>query len=160
MVTIFFQHSLNKDVSCVCPFQKTSWDSIEKLKIRQYHHGWRKIVNILTQYGHQLFGSQEIQEGSKDEKIKVMYERSTSTSINNLFKMSFFAFVQISVIKDMVREDVVMFQNIWKETNEEHSQTSLFTIKRYLKHCEDIDMGLVNVHWGVPQDSNVITSLP
>ncbi len=90
-----------------------------------------------------------------------MYERFMSTLVDNLFKMlSFFAFVQIRVIKDMVHEDVVMFQNIWKETNEEQGQASLFIIKRYLKHCEDIDMGWVNVHWGVPQDSNVITSLP
>ncbi len=29
-----------------------------------------------------------------------------------------------------------------------------------LKICEDIDMGWVNVHWGVPQDPNVITSIP
>jgi len=60
--------------------------------------------------------------------------------------LSFFAFIQIRVIKDMVREDVVMFQNIWEETNEEQGQASLFTIKRYLKHYEDIDMGWVNVH--------------
>jgi len=70
-----------------------------------------------------------------------------STLVDNLFKMlSFFAFIQIRVIKDMVREDVVMFQNIWEETNEEQGQASLFTIKRYLKHYEDIDMGWVNVH--------------
>jgi hypothetical protein len=70
-----------------------------------------------------------------------------STLVDNLFKMlSFFAFIQIRVIKDMVREDVVMFQNIWEETNEEQGQASLLTIKRYLKHYEDIDMGWVNVH--------------
>jgi len=46
-----------------------------------------------------------------------MYERFMSTLVDNLFKMlSFFASVQIKVIKDMVHEDVVMFQNIWKET--------------------------------------------
>jgi hypothetical protein len=77
------------------------------LKIGKYHCGWEKLVNILKQYGHLLFGGQEIQEGSKDEKIKVMYERFMLTLVNNLFKM-FFAFVQISVIKDMVHEDVVM----------------------------------------------------
>jgi hypothetical protein len=77
------------------------------LKIGQYHCGWWKLVNILKQYGHLLFGGQKIQEGSKDEKIKVMYERFMLTLVNNLFKM-FFAFVQISVIKDMVHEDVVM----------------------------------------------------
>jgi sugar phosphate isomerase/epimerase len=53
-----------------------------------------------------------------------------------------------------------MFQNIWEETNEEQGQASLLTIKRHLKYCEDINMGWVNVHWGVPQDLNVITSLP
>jgi hypothetical protein len=48
-----------------------------------------------------------------------MYERFMLTLVNNLFKMlSFFASVQISVVKDMVHEDVVMFQNIWEETNE------------------------------------------
>jgi hypothetical protein len=131
------------------------------LKIGQYHCGWRKLVNILKQYGHLLFGGQKIQEGSKDEKIKVMNERFMLTLVNNLFKMLlFFAFVQIRVVKDMVHEDVVMLQNIWEETNEEQGQTSLLTIKRYLKHCEDIDMGWVNVHWGVLQDSNVINSLP
>jgi len=45
-----------------------------------------------------------------DEKIKVIYERFMSTLVNDLFKMlSFFAFVQIRVIKDMVHEDVVIF---------------------------------------------------
>jgi hypothetical protein len=43
--------------------------------------------------------------------------------------LSFFAFVQIRVIKDMVREDIVMFQNNWEETNEEQGQVSLFTSK-------------------------------
>ncbi len=91
----------------------------------------------------------------------VMYERLMSTSINNLFKMlSFFAFVQLKVVKDMVREDIVIFQHIWEETNERQGQASLVIIKRYLKHCEDINMGWVNVHWGVPQDLNVITSFP
>ncbi len=60
----------------------------------------------------------------------------------------------------MVHEDVVMFQNIWEDANEEQGQASFLTIKRYLKHCEDINMGWVNVHWGVPQDSNVINSFP
>jgi len=41
-------------------FKEISWDSIEKLKIRQYHCGWQKVVNILKQYGHLLFGGQEI----------------------------------------------------------------------------------------------------
>ncbi len=105
---------------------------IPKLKIGQYHCGWQKVVNILRQNGHLLFGGQEIQEGSREEKIKVMYERFMSTLVDNLFKMSFFYFVQT---KDMVRENVVMFQNIWEETNEEQGQASLLTIKRYLKHC-------------------------
>jgi len=48
-----------------------------------------------------------------------MYERFMLTLVDNLFKMFFFAFVQIRVVKDMVHEDVLMFQNIWEETNEE-----------------------------------------
>jgi hypothetical protein len=60
----------------------------------------------------------------------------------------------------MVHEDVIMFQNIWEETNEKQGQASLLTIKRYLKHYEDVDMGWVNVHRGVLQDLIVITSIP
>jgi hypothetical protein len=77
-----------------------------------------------------------------------------------LIYVVFFAFVQLKLVKDMVHEDVVMFQNIWEETNEEQGQASLLIIIIYLKHCEDIDMGWVNVHWGVPRDLNVITSFP
>jgi hypothetical protein len=42
-----------------------------------------------------------------------------STLVDNLSAMLFFAFVQIKVVKDMVRENVAMFQNIWEEINEE-----------------------------------------
>jgi hypothetical protein len=116
----FFKHSLNKDVNYAYPFQRTSWDSIEKLKIGQYHRGWWKAISILKQYGHFLFGGQEIQEGSRDEKVKVVCEKFMSTLVDNLFAMlSFFALVQIKVVKDMVREDVAMFQKIWEEINEE-----------------------------------------
>ncbi len=31
---------------------------------------------------------------------------------------------------------------------------------RYLRCCEDIDMGWVNIRWGVFQDPDAITSLP
>ncbi len=43
--------------------------------------------------------------------------------------LSFFAFVQLKVVKDIVREDVIMFQNIWEETNEEQGQASFLLSK-------------------------------
>jgi hypothetical protein len=51
------------------------------LKIGQYHRDWQKAVNILKQYGHLLFAGQEIHEGGRGEKLKVMYERLMSTLI-------------------------------------------------------------------------------
>ncbi len=75
------------------------------MKIGRYHCGWWKAVNILKQYEHLLFAGQEIQKGSRDEKIKVVYEKFMSTLVDNLSVMlSFFAFVQIKVIKEMVHE--------------------------------------------------------
>jgi hypothetical protein len=47
-----------------------------------------------------------------------------------------------------------------EQTNEEQGEASLLDIRKYLQRREDIDMGLTNVHWGVPQVSNVSTSLP
>jgi hypothetical protein len=44
--------------------------------------------------------------------------------------LSFFAFVQLKVVKDIVHEDVIMFQNIWEETNEEQGQASLLLSKQ------------------------------
>jgi hypothetical protein len=44
------------------------------MRIGKYHHGWKKTTYILKQDGHLLFGGQEIQEDSKDKKIKAAYE--------------------------------------------------------------------------------------
>jgi hypothetical protein len=33
-------------------------------------------------------------------------------------------------------------------------------IRRYFQRHEDIDMGWINVRWGVPQVLNALTSLP
>ncbi len=48
-----------------------------------------KVVNILKQDDHILFGGQDIHEGIKDEEIKATYERLMSPS-DNLSEMSFF----------------------------------------------------------------------
>ncbi len=48
-----------------------------------------KVVNILKQDDHLLFGGQDIHEGIKDEEIKATYERLMSPS-DNLSEMSLF----------------------------------------------------------------------
>jgi hypothetical protein len=57
------------------------------MRIREYHSAWQKVVDILKQDGHLMFGGQEIQEGIKDEEIKATYEKLMSPS-SNLSKMS------------------------------------------------------------------------
>jgi DNA-binding MltR family transcriptional regulator len=66
-------------------------------------------------------------------------------------KCHFFIVVHIKAIKDMVHEDITLFQKKWKQTNEEQGEASFLDIWTYLQHHEDIDMGWINVHWGVPQ---------
>jgi hypothetical protein len=58
----------------------------------------------------------------------------------------------------MVRKDITMFQEIWEQIDEEQGEASLLNIKKYLQRCEDIDMGWINVHWGVAQVLNNSTS--
>ncbi len=81
--------------------------------------------------------------------------------LDNMFKMSlFFIVVQIRVIEGMVCEDIGFFQKIWEHIDEEQEEASLLDIKKYLQCCEDIDMGWINVCWGVPQVPVASTSLP
>jgi hypothetical protein len=60
----------------------------------------------------------------------------------------------------MVRKDITMFQEIWEQTNEEQGEDSLLDIRRYLQRCENIDMGWINMRWGVPQVLDDSTNLP
>jgi hypothetical protein len=56
--------------------------------------------------------------GSREEDIKPAYEMFMST-LDILPKMSLlFAYVHIKAIKDMVHENVALFQEIWEQTNE------------------------------------------
>jgi hypothetical protein len=80
---------------------------------------------------------------------------------DNLSEMSsFFIVVLIKAVKDMVCKDIALFQEIWEQTDEEQGEVSLLDIRRYLQHHDDIDMGWINVHWGVPQVLDASTSLP
>ncbi len=80
---------------------------------------------------------------------------------NNLSKMSlFFIVVLTKVVEDMVHKDIALFQEIWEQKNEEQREASFLDIRRYLQHHENIDMGWINVHWGVPQVLNASISLP
>jgi len=55
--------------------------------------------------------------------------------------------------------DIALFQEIWEQTYEEQEEASLLDIMKYNQHYEDINMGWINVHWGVPQVLNASTSL-
>ncbi len=82
--------------------------------MEEYHLAQQKVINILKHNGHLLFEGQEIQEGICDEDIEVVYKRLMSP-LDNLSEMSlFFIDVQIRVVEDMVREDIVLFQEIWE----------------------------------------------
>ncbi len=60
-----------------------------------------------------------------------MYQKLMSPS-DNLSKMSlFFAIVHIRAIKDMVHEDITLFQEICEQTNEEQEEASFLYIRRY-----------------------------
>jgi hypothetical protein len=74
------------------------------MKMQEYHSTFRKVVNILKQDGHLLFGGQEIQKGIGDEDIEDVYQRLMSPS-DNLSEMSlFFIVIQIKAVEDMVCE--------------------------------------------------------
>jgi hypothetical protein len=60
----------------------------------------------------------------------------------------------------MVHKDITLLQEIWEQTNEEQGEVSLLDIRRYHQHHEDINMGWINMRWGVPQIPNVLTNLP
>jgi hypothetical protein len=120
------------------------------MRIGEYHSTWWKAIDILKQDGHLLFGGQEIWEGIREEDIEVVYERLMSPS-GNLSKMSlFFTTIQIRLVKDMVHNDIALFQEIWEQTYEEQREVSTLELRRYLRHCEDINMGWINVRWGLP----------
>jgi hypothetical protein len=59
----------------------------------------------------------------------------------------------------MVCDGMALFQEIWEQTNEEQGEDSFMDIRRYLQHHEDIDMGWINMHWGVLQVPDASTSL-
>ncbi len=48
----------------------------------------------------------------------------------------------------MVCKDIALFNEIWEQIDDKQGEASFLEIKRYLKFCEDIDMGWVNVYWG------------
>ncbi len=60
----------------------------------------------------------------------------------------------------MVGEDITLFQEIWHQIDEEQREASLFDIRKYLQHHVDIDMGWINVRWGVPQVLDDSINLP
>jgi hypothetical protein len=60
----------------------------------------------------------------------------------------------------MMCEDIALFQEIWEQKDEEQGEASLQDIRRYVWHREDIDMGWINMHWGMPQVLDASTSLP
>jgi hypothetical protein len=60
----------------------------------------------------------------------------------------------------MVREDIALFQEIWEQKFDKQKEASLLDIRRYFQCHEDIDMGWINVCWGVPQVLDVSTSFP
>jgi hypothetical protein len=74
------------------------------MKMGEYHSTSRKVVNILKQDGHLLFGGQEIRKGIHDEDIKDVYQRLMSP-LDNLSEMSlFFIAIQIKAVEDMVHK--------------------------------------------------------
>jgi HD-like signal output (HDOD) protein len=70
----------------------------------------------------------------------------------------FFVVVQIKAVENIVRMDIALFQEIWEQTYEEQEEASLLDIMKYNQHHEDINMGWINVHWGVPHVLNVSIS--
>jgi predicted 3-demethylubiquinone-9 3-methyltransferase (glyoxalase superfamily) len=38
---------------------------------------------------------------------------------------------------------------IWEKITKERGETFVVEMRNYLKRCEDIDMGWVNVRWGI-----------
>ncbi len=59
-----------------------------------------------------------------------------------------------------MHEDITLLQKIWEQTNEEQGEASFLDIRRFLQRREDINMGWINVRWGVPQIPNASTNLP
>jgi hypothetical protein len=81
--------------------------------------------------------------------------------LDNLFEMSlFFTTIHIRVVEDMMHKDIALFQKIWEQTNEEQGEVSLLDIRRYFQHHEDIDMGWINMQWGVPQILDASINFP
>jgi hypothetical protein len=118
-VKVFVWQLFDKDFNFACPLQGANPDSINKLNKGKHHHGWCKAMDILKQDRQFLFGDTYIRQGNNNEKIKATYERLMST-LDSISEMSqFFTSIQIRAIKNMVRENIMIFQNIWEVTNQE-----------------------------------------
>jgi hypothetical protein len=63
LVKVFFQHSLDYDVSCAYPLQGANNTSIRKMNMGEYHLAWRKAIDILKHNGHILFKGQVLGAG-------------------------------------------------------------------------------------------------
>jgi hypothetical protein len=70
----------------------------------------------------------------------------------------FFVVVHIKAVENIVRRDIALFQESWEQTYEEQEEVSLLDIMKYNQHHEDINMGWIKVHWGVPHVRNASTS--
>jgi hypothetical protein len=117
LMKVYFWLLFDKHLKCAYPLQGANQDSINKLNKGEYYHGWRKIMDILKQIKHLLFGGTKMWQGNNYKKIETTYKRFMST-LDNLSEMSLlFASIQIKAIENMVREDVVIFPNIWEVTN-------------------------------------------
>jgi len=85
----FFLHTLDQDISYVCPIQKAIQKSMSKPKQGEYLYHWRKAVDILKHDKHLLFGGFESWHGNNIEKIDYIYKR-LMLLIKTLSKMSLF----------------------------------------------------------------------
>jgi hypothetical protein len=74
------------------------------MKMGEYHLTLWKVVNILKQDCHLLFGGENFQKGIHDEDIEDVYQR-LMLPLDNMSKMSlFFIAIQIKAVEDMVHE--------------------------------------------------------
>lgn len=67
--------------------------------------------------------------------------------------MSFYFFFCANMLipNNMLREVRNQFENIWEETKQEHAKASIIDVKNFLKCCENINMGWVNLTIGKPK---------
>jgi hypothetical protein len=67
----------------------------------------------------------------------------------------FFITIEIRVVEDMVCKNIAFFQEIWEQINKEQREASFLDIKKYLRHCQDI-----NMRWDVLQIPDASISFP